>query len=130
MSKQRSLFKGIDTFSITNFRDFIFISVLFYESESRSISMKPDINYLLSKIQIERYLSIDVVNAMREREKFLHPDLSKFDDHLTGSTYLPFDGAMLTQSLLVYHSPLIRVVLEDNHNGNNTNPEKYDCGRN
>ena len=46
---------------------------------------------------------MDAVSIMCTREKFLHPDWSKFDDCLTGSTYVPFGDAMLTQSLLVYH---------------------------
>ena len=37
---------------------------------------------------------------------------------------------MLTQSLLVDHSPHIRVVLGNHYGGNNTNPAQYDCSRN
>ena len=63
--------------------------------------MRPDINYLLLKLQRERYLSIYAVNEILAREKFLHPDSSKFRDYLTGSTYVTFDDAMVKQSLLV-----------------------------
>ena len=62
MSEHRGSFQGINTCSITNFGDFSFTSVLLDESESTSIAMIPDINYLPLKLQIERYLSIDVVN--------------------------------------------------------------------
>ena len=70
------------------------------------------------------------MNKMRERANFLRPDLSKFDHYLSGSVYAPFDYFMLTQSILVYHSPHIRVVLNDHHSGNNTNPAQNDCSRN
>ena len=40
--------------------------------------MIPYINYLLSDLQREIFISIDKVNAMRARAKFLHPNLSKF----------------------------------------------------
>ena len=48
---------------------------------------------------------------------------------LTGSTYVPLDDAMLTKSLLVDHSPRIRVVLYDYHSGNTTNPAQYAYSR-
>ena len=67
---------------------------------------------------------------MRARAKFLHPDLSKFDDYLTRSNYVPFDDEILTQSILVDHSTHIRVVLDYHHSGNNTNTAQYDCSRN
>ena len=70
------------------------------------------------------------MNSMRARAKLLHPDLSKFDDYLTGSNYVPFDDAMLTQYILVDHSPCIRVVLDDHRSGNNTKPAQYDCSIN
>ena len=66
---------------------------------------------------------------MRRRWKFLYPDLSKLDYYLTGSTYVTFDDAILTQSLLVDHSQRSRVVLENHNNGNNTNPAQSDCSR-
>ena len=67
---------------------------------------------------------------MLDIEKFLHPDLSKFDNDLTASTYVPFDNYMLTLSILVNHLPRIRVLLYENHSGNNNNPEQYDCSIN
>ena len=67
---------------------------------------------------------------MLVREKFLHPYLSKFDYYLNGSTYVTFNYSMLTQSLLVYHSTRIIVVLYDHHSGKNTNPAQYYCSRN
>ena len=96
ISEQRGPFKGINTCSITNFGDFRFTSVLLYEYESRSTSMRPDINYLILKLQRQRYPSIDGVNAIHTRSKFFHPDLSQFDKYLSGSTYVTFDDTMLT----------------------------------
>ena len=60
-----------------------------------------DINYLLSKLQREIYISIDAVNAMHTRAKFLHPDLLKFGDYLTGNTYVPFDYARSKISIII-----------------------------
>ena len=37
---------------------------------------------------------------------------------------------MLTQYLLVYHSPHIIVGLDYHHSGNNHNPAQYDCSIN
>ena len=37
---------------------------------------------------------------------------------------------MLTQFLLLYHPPRIRVVLDDHNGGNNTNTAQYYCSRN
>ena len=101
--------------------DLSFTSVLLNESESISIAMRHEINSLLLKSQWERYLSIYLVNAILAREKFLHQDLSKFDNYLTGSNYVPFDNDMLTQSLL---------VLDDHHGGNNNNTAQYYCSIN
>ena len=67
---------------------------------------------------------------MHARAKFLHLDLSKFEDFFTGSNSIPFDNAMLTQCLLVVHSTRIRVVIDNNHSCSNTNPFQYDCSRN
>ena len=67
---------------------------------------------------------------MRSRETFLHPDLSKFENYLTGITYVPCYDAMFTNYLLLDHYPRIRVVLYNHHSGNNTNPAQYDCSRN
>ena len=92
--------------------------------------MIPDINYLPLKLQIERYLSIDAVNDILARATFIHPDLSKSDDYLTAINYTPFENAILTQSLLVDHSPRIIVVLDDNHIGNSNNTEQYDYSTN
>ena len=92
--------------------------------------MIPDIGSLLLKLQRERYLSIDSVNEIRASAKFLHPDLSKFDDYLTGSIYVHFYDAMLKKSLLVDHSPPTIVVLYYFHSGKNNNPAQYDCSIN
>ena len=67
---------------------------------------------------------------MRARAKFLHPELSTFYYYLNEITYMPFDDAMLKKSLLVYHSPRIRVVLGNHHSANNTNPEHHGCIKN
>ena len=34
------------------------------------------------------------------------------------------------KSLLLYHLPLLRVVLDNYHSDNNTNNTQYDCSRN
>ena len=70
------------------------------------------------------------MNAMHAKAKYLHPDLSKFDDYLTESIYVIFDDSMLTWSLLVDHLAHIRVVLDHNHSGYNTNTAQYYCSRN
>ena len=70
------------------------------------------------------------MNAMHAKAKYLHTDLSKFDDYLTESTYVIFDDSMLTWSLLVDHLAHIRVVLDHNHSGYNTNTAQYYCSRN
>ena len=121
ISEQRGSFQGIDTYSITNFGGFGFTSVLLYEYESRSIATRPDINNLLLKLQIEIYLSIDSVNAMLARAKFLHLDLSEFDNYLN-EVLTHLLTTMLTRSLLVDHLSRIKVVLDYHHSNNNNNP--------
>ena len=49
--KQRGSFQGIDNFSITNFGDFRFTSVLLDESVNIYIAMRPGITSLLLKLQ-------------------------------------------------------------------------------
>ena len=85
MSEKRGSFQGINTYSIKKIGDFSFTSVLLDESKNRSILMRPDINSLLSMLQIEICISINVVNAMHARADFIRSDLSKFDNYLTGS---------------------------------------------
>ena len=92
--------------------------------------MIPDINSLILKLQRERYLLIYAVNILRTREKFLNPNWSKFGNYLTESTYVLFGNAILTKSLLVVHSPRIRVVIYDHLSGNNTNTTQYNWSRN
>ena len=125
MSEQRGSFQGVDTCSVTNFGDFSFTSVLLDESESRSIALRPDINALLMKFQKENQLSIGAVNAMRQRARLLHPDPNtEFKEYMSGSTYVPFNDAMLTQSYLTDQTPAISIVYKNN------NQFVYQCSRN
>ena len=64
-NEQIGSLQGIDTCSIINVVYLRFISVIIDESESSYIAIRPEINYLLTKLQREIYLPIYAVNEMR-----------------------------------------------------------------
>ena len=57
MSKQKGSFHGIDTYDVTNFRNFNFTSIFHDENESRSIVCRPDINILITNLQKENVIT-------------------------------------------------------------------------
>ena len=68
------------------------------------------------KFQKENQLSIGAVNAMRQRARLLHPDPNtEFKEYMSGSTYVPFNDAMLTQSYLTDQTPAISIVYKNNN---------------
>ena len=57
MKEERGNFNGINTCSVTQYRNFMLISVLLEGYESRSIRGRPDINALLNQFLKEELIS-------------------------------------------------------------------------
>ena len=94
MHEQKGSFQGIDTCDICNFGDFLFLSILLSESESRSISNQTDINNLLDKLERSGFISQQMVNDMREiasLPKYSYENLKKF---MIGATHIPLQDCL------------------------------------
>ena len=69
MHEQRGNFNGIDTCSVTQFRNFKLISYLLQENESQSLIGRPGINALLDKFVKEKIMSHQFANNYRDTAK-------------------------------------------------------------
>ena len=97
MHEQRGSFQGIDTCTMTTFRDFSFCSRLLDESESRSIKYRADINCLLGNLEKEGYISSLQVDGMRKRAMEACPSDDVMKRCLSGATYVTLEDAMSLQ---------------------------------
>ena len=88
MHEQRGNFNGIDTCSVTQYRNFNMISYLLQEYESRSIYGRPDINALLDEFVKEKLIPKEFAESYcnTARSKMDGSDMNKMS---YGATYVP-----------------------------------------
>ena len=91
MFEQRGNFNGIDTCSVTQYRNFKLLSYLLHENEIRSLKGRADINALLTQIVHEKDLSEDAALNIRQKAENYPLDIDKFS---FGATYVPIDVAI------------------------------------
>ena len=96
MQEQRGNFNGIDTCSVTQYRNFKLISILLEEYESRSIRGRPDINTLLNQFVKDELISPQSAEVYRDTAKGLTENLN-IEKQSFGSTYVPARTAILMQ---------------------------------
>ncbi len=96
MQEQRGNFNGIDTCSVTQYRNFKLISVLLEEYESRSIRGRPDINTLLNQFVKDELIPPQSAEVYRDTAKELTENLN-IEKQSFGSTYVPASIAILMQ---------------------------------
>jgi hypothetical protein len=97
MFQQSGSFNGIDTCSATSYGKFDFNSKLIRESEARSITNRPDINFHLSKLREENIIS---KYAEEGRRSFASSFSSSIDySRLTkGATYISLESSIILQN--------------------------------
>ena len=117
MQEQRGNFNGIDTCSITQYRNFKLISYLLQENESRSIRGRPDINALLDQFVKETLIPAEFAETLRQTAKQVtqHYDI---DDLISGGTYVPVEAAIQMQQ----QEKFTKVILDGI---NDEIPEQY-----
>ena len=98
MHEQRGNFNGIDTCSVTQFRNFKLISYLLQENESRSLIGRPDINALLDKFVKEKIMSHQFANNYRDTAKLQTSNID-FNDLCYGATFVPSKQAIEMQQI-------------------------------
>ena len=89
--EQRGNFNGIDTCSVTQYRNFKLLSYLLQENEIRSLKGRADINALLTQIVHEKDLSLDMASKIRQIAENSPFDINKLS---YGATYVPIDVAI------------------------------------
>ena len=123
MQEQRGNFNGIDTCSVTQYRNFKLLSYLLQENESRSIRGRPDINALLDEFVKESLIPAEFAETFRQtaKQRTLHHDI---DDLISGGTYVPAEAAIRMQQ----HNKIVRVIWDGLRSSNNEddNPEQYE----
>ena len=96
MQEQQGNFNGINTCSVTQYRNFKLISVLLEEYESRSIRGCPNINALLNQFVKEELISPQFSEVYRGTAKERTENLN-IKEQSFGSTYVPARIAILVQ---------------------------------
>ena len=91
MHEQRGNFNGIDTCSLTQYRNFKLLSFLLQENELRSLKGRADINALLTQLVKEKVLSPEIVANYRNMAEEETLDI---DYLIQGATYVPIDVAV------------------------------------
>ena len=91
MHEQRGNFNGIDTCSLTQYRNFKLLSFLLQENELRSLKGRADINALLTQLVKENILSPEIAENYRDMAEKTELDI----EYLThGATYVPINVAV------------------------------------
>ena len=91
MHEQRGNFNGIDTCSLTQYRNFKLLSFLLQENELRSLKGRADINALLTQLVKEKVLSPEIAANYR---KMAEEATLNIDYLSQGATYVPIDVAV------------------------------------
>ena len=91
MHEQRGNFNGIDTCSLTQYRNFKLLSYLLQENESRSIIGRADINALLTQCVNEGDLTVEIASNYRNLASKISLDIENLS---YGATYVPIDIAI------------------------------------
>ena len=88
MQEQRGNFNGIDTCSVTQYRNFKLLSYLLQENELRSLKGRADINALLTQFVIEKELTPEIAANYRDLAQKMVLDEKKLS---CGATYVPIN---------------------------------------
>ena len=101
------------------FGNFGFPSILLDENESRSIKYRPDINALLDKLQEDGYITKGMVEARRERARFINPSQDMMNKCREGATYVDIEDTLMMQHE-IGNDQMIKVIY-DGENSNRIN---------
>jgi hypothetical protein len=115
MHEQRGTFNGIDTFGLSDFRQFDFSSKLLAESEARAIKNRPDVSSLLSQLVKEKVFGKSVAASRREEAEYMTSGID-YSVYSRGATYVPFDAAMMLMKDI--NAKEVFVTVDDHINDN------------
>ena len=124
MHEQRGTFNGIDTCSLTTFRQFNFTSTLHGEAETRAIVNRPDINSLLYSLTSKKFISKYGAELKRQEAKVLTEGID-FNQYYYGSTFIPVHTAMQFQHEMDDHHVTVIVNNTDNQETNSVSFWKF-----
>ena len=97
MFHQTGSFNGIDTCSATSFGEFNIQSKLLFEAEARSISNRPDINALLTKLREENIISPRIEDGRRSFASSFSSS-TDYSRYWKGATYVSLESSIILQN--------------------------------